>query len=98
MDENFKRLPRKRASKIGSIFFNLLTFIVLLAILGVGAARLRSLPIPLLQFQPKRRSHRRSLCNPETPFKFPTSPMTMLATGWALAARCLTWRTNQSLV
>lgn len=38
MDENFKRLPRKRASKIGSIFFNLLTFIVLLAILGVGAA------------------------------------------------------------
>ncbi|MBE9479438.1 MAG: hypothetical protein IMY80_05680 [Chloroflexi bacterium] len=38
MDENFQTVPRKRPSIIGSIFFNLLTFIVLIAILGVGAA------------------------------------------------------------
>ena len=38
MDENFKRRPRKRSSKIGSIFFNLLTLVVLVAILGVSAA------------------------------------------------------------
>ena len=38
MDGQFKRLPRKRTSKIGSIFFNLLTLIVLFAILVVGGA------------------------------------------------------------
>lgn len=38
MDENFQTVPRKQPSRIGSIFFNLLTFIVLIAILGAGAA------------------------------------------------------------
>jgi len=38
MDDNFQVLPRKRPSRIGSIFFNLLTFIVLMAIIVVVAA------------------------------------------------------------
>jgi hypothetical protein len=38
MDENFQTVRRKRPSRIGSIFFNLLTFMVLIAILGAGAA------------------------------------------------------------
>ncbi len=38
MDENFQTVRRKRPSIIGSIFFNLLTFMVLIAILGAGAA------------------------------------------------------------
>ena len=38
MNENFQSLPRKRPSKIGSFFFNLLTFIVLLAVIIVGAS------------------------------------------------------------
>jgi hypothetical protein len=38
MNENFQTLPRKRPSRIGSLFFNLLTFVILLAIIVVGAS------------------------------------------------------------